>query len=60
MAEEKDTCAGPGCRKVVHQPDQWAILDQKLFCCQRCYMRYVKRNYPLAYETLAPHLGAVD
>lgn len=60
MAEEKDRCAGPGCRKVVHQPDEWAIIDGRLICSKECYLRYIKRNHPKVYEQQSFVLGVVD
>lgn len=59
MAEEKDRCAGPGCRRMVHQPEEYAILDGKLLCSKECYLRYIKKNYPETYAIQSPVLGVV-
>ena len=60
MKDERERCAGPGCRIKLDQENQWARDGHGRYCSIRCYLRRLKINDPARYRTLVPYYGEVD
>lgn len=60
MNEERERCAGPGCRIKVDQEHQWARDSDGRYCSPGCFLRHLKKVDPIRYRTLIPFYGEVD